>query len=194
MRNFKNIFLPIGTLTALAMIGTFINARSSTIQAASGGPSVTIDPTQLPLPVQVTSTVNLTKPSNSIVAIEGNGTSCSVGGAQIDQMIGPDGVPMPFLIPAGFAFMVTGVDFANGNFAGGVPAGDRIGFVLRAGGSGIVIAEGYEVNTGLAGSLSGHVTLSTPMRITSTLCMDRSVGSVIGGTRAWIRGFLVKDS
>ena len=71
-------------------------------------------------------------------------------------------------------------------------SGDRIGYILRTVDSGIVIAEGYSINTGAQGSMSGQTNLSTPMTITSVLCIDRTVGNVIGGTRTWIRGFLFR--
>jgi hypothetical protein len=55
-----------------------------------------------------------------------------------------------------------------------------------------VVAEGYSINTGAQGSVSGNATLSTPMPITSELCIDRTVGNVTGGTRTWVRGFLFR--
>jgi hypothetical protein len=58
----------------LAIIGTMMNSRPSVLQAA-GGPTVTIDPTQLPLPVQgslgVSGTVAATQSGNWNVAITG---------------------------------------------------------------------------------------------------------------------------
>jgi hypothetical protein len=90
--------------------------------------------------------------------------------------------------------MVTGVDYVTGNNpGGGVPTGERIGFRLTTVASGIIIVEGYTVNTGLPGSVSGATNLSTPMRINTGLCLDRTVGVVIGGTRTWIRGYVIQD-
>jgi hypothetical protein len=106
-------------------------------------------------------------------------------------MILGDGSTAPFFIPAGSAFMITGVEFVTGNNpGGGVPAGGRIGFVLRTVDSGVVIVEGYAINNGGQGSVSGSTALSTPMRVTSELCLDRTVGAVAGGTRTWVRGYL----
>jgi len=139
--------------------------------------------------------VVLGRPSQSIVAISSSGATCQGTGDVIDTMIQGDGTTAPFSIPAGFAFMVTGVDFVTGNSSGGgVLTGDRIGYVLRTVNSGIVVAEGYAINTGGPGAVSGSTPLSTPMRVTSALCLDRSVGAVIGGTRTWVRGFLFKDN
>ena len=90
--------------------------------------------------------------------------------------------------------MLTGVDYLTANNpGGGVPTGERIGFRLTTVAGGVIIAEGYTVNTGLPGSVSGATNLSTPMRINSGLCLDRTVGAVIGGTRTWIRGYVIQD-
>lgn len=137
--------------------------------------------------------VALLKPSDSIVAISFLGKSCHGNGSVIDTRILPDGSTAPFSIPEGYAFMVTGVDYVTGdNPGGGVPSGDRIGYVLRTVSSGVVIAEGYSINTGAPGAVSGNSTLSTPMPVTSELCLDRTVGAVVGGTRSWVRGFLYR--
>lgn len=141
-----------------------------------------------------TADVGLPKPSDSIVAISVLGQACHGSGVVVNRRIRGDGTTAPFSIPAGFAFMVTGVDFVTGSApGGGVPPGDRIGFVLRTVNSGAVIAEGYAINTGTLGSVSGSTVLSTPMRVTSALCLDRTVGAVIGGTRTWVRGFLFQN-
>jgi hypothetical protein len=137
--------------------------------------------------------VALMKPSDSIVAISLLGDACHGNGSVVNTRILPDGTTAPFSIPARFAFMVTGVDYVTGdNPGGGVPSGARIGYVLRTVDSGVVIAEGYSINTGAQGSVSGNTTLSTPMPITSELCIDRTVGAVAGGTRTWVRGFLFR--
>jgi hypothetical protein len=137
--------------------------------------------------------VALMQPSESIVAISFLGDSCHGNGSTVNSRIMPDGSVAPFAIPKGYAFMVTGVDYATGNNpGGGTAAGNRIGYVLRTVDSGIVIAEGYSINTGAQGSMTGQTNLSTPMTITSELCIDRTVGNVTGGTRTWIRGFLFR--
>ena len=137
--------------------------------------------------------VALMHPSESIVAISFLGDRCHGNGSTVNSRIMPDGSIAPFAIPKGSAFMVTGVDYATGdNPGGGTAAGDRIGYILRTVDSGTVIAEGYSINTGALGSMTGQTNLSTPMTITSELCIDRTVGNVIGGTRTWIRGFLFR--
>ena len=147
----------------------------------------------LAAPGIATAQVALLKPSDSIVAISFLGKSCQGNGEVVNTRILPDGTTAPFAIPAGYAFMVTGVDYVTGdNPGGGTPSGDRIGYILRTVSSGIVIAEGYAINTGAQGSVSGNTTLSTPMPVTQELCMDRTVGGVIGGTRTWVRGFLYR--
>jgi hypothetical protein len=147
----------------------------------------------LAAPGIATAQVALLKPSDSIVAISFLGDACQGNGEVVNARILPDGSVAPFVIPAGYAFMVTGVDYVTGNNpGGGVPAGDRIGYILRTVKSGVVMAEGYAINTGAQGSVSGNTTLSTPMPVTSELCLDRTVGAVAGGTRTWVRGFLYR--
>ena len=51
MNTFKKRMLVTAVIAVLAVIGTLMNSQQSTVRAA-GGPTVTIDPTQLPLPVQ----------------------------------------------------------------------------------------------------------------------------------------------
>jgi hypothetical protein len=147
----------------------------------------------LTLPGFATAQVALMHPGESIVAISLLGDPCHGNGETVNTRILPDGSTAPFSIPKGYAFMVTGVDYVTGNSpGGGTGPGDRIGYVLRTVDSGIVIAEGYAINTGALGSVSGQTNLSTPMTITSELCIDRTVGNVIGGTRTWVRGFLFR--
>ena len=138
--------------------------------------------------------VSLLKPSDSIVAIVQAEKPCggNGNGVIVDARILPDGNTAPFVIPAGYAFMVTGVDFVTGNFAGGTASGDRIGFALTTLTNDLIIAEGYSINTGAPGSVSGGVLLPTPMPVTVPLCLHRTVANVIGGTRSWVRGFLYR--
>jgi hypothetical protein len=62
MKRYKNHLIAAAVLSVLAIIGTMMNSRPSVLQAA-GGPTVTIDPSQLPLPVQgslgITGTANV---------------------------------------------------------------------------------------------------------------------------------------
>ena len=50
MQNLRNKLMVGGAVLTLAVIGSVMNSRHATLQGA-GGPAVTIDPTQLPLPV-----------------------------------------------------------------------------------------------------------------------------------------------
>jgi hypothetical protein len=62
MNRFKNHLIAAAVFSVLAIIGTMMNSRPSVLQAA-GGPTVTIDQAQLPLPVQgslgITGTANV---------------------------------------------------------------------------------------------------------------------------------------
>jgi hypothetical protein len=57
MNRFKNHLIAAAVLSVLAIIGTIMNSRPSVLEAA-GGPTVTIDQAQLPLPVQGSTTVS----------------------------------------------------------------------------------------------------------------------------------------
>ena len=48
------------------------------------------------------------------------------------------------------------------------------------------------MNVGTTGSVAGTTVLSPPMRVTSDLCLDRSVGGGLT-SRTLIRGFLMRD-
>ena len=62
MLEFKNKLIVLSVVGILAVIGSLMNSRQSVVQGA-GGPTVSIDPAQLPLPVKATQsgpwTVNL---------------------------------------------------------------------------------------------------------------------------------------
>jgi hypothetical protein len=149
----------------------------------------------LAAPGIATAQVALLQPSQSIIAIAQLETPCggNANGILVDTRILADGNTAPFFIPAGYAFMVTGVDFVTGDApGGGVPSGDRIGYRLTTVTNDLVIAEGYAVNAGAQGSVSGSTPLSTPMPVTVPLCLYRTVGAAVGGTRTWVRGFLFR--
>lgn len=57
MKTPKNKLIALGAVSLLAVVGTLMNSPSSAVQAAGGGPTVTIEPSQLPLPVRGTVTV-----------------------------------------------------------------------------------------------------------------------------------------
>src|SRR5579871_5414810 len=58
MQTLKSNLVMIGTLGILAVVGTLMNSPHAAVQGASGGPTVTIDPTQLPLHVTGSTTVS----------------------------------------------------------------------------------------------------------------------------------------
>jgi len=141
-------------------------------------------------------TIEMSSPSDSVVALAFLSSACPAPaggvaneGEVVNSMIQGDGSIGSFQIPAGEAFMLTSVDFVST----GVPTGKRAGFVLRTVDSGIVIAEGYSINTGEYGPVSGTTLLSPPMRVTSSLCLDRTTSIDPYAARTWIRGFFVKD-
>jgi len=134
-------------------------------------------------------TLEMKKPSDSVVAFPFLSSTCpnSNPGQIVNSMIQGDGSVAPFDIPDGQAFMVTSVQFVSQ----GLAPGNRAGFVLRTVDSGIVIAEGYTIQTANDyGPVSGTTVLSPPMRVTSGLCLDRLDSYA---ARSWIRGFFVKD-
>jgi hypothetical protein len=57
MQTLKTNLAIIGTLGILAVIGTLMNSPHAIVQGAGGGPTVTIDPTQLPLHVTGSTTI-----------------------------------------------------------------------------------------------------------------------------------------
>jgi hypothetical protein len=179
-------------ILSVAVIISALNSffdRRTVVQAAPPTAAANVNVVNTPLAVTSTD-ATLNNPSDSIVAFSYLGAACySAGGSTINSKIGPDGSILPFSIPAGSAFMVTGVDFSTEN----VPAGGRAGFLLRIVGSGFVIAQGYAINTGAAGPVAGTARLTTPMRVTGQLCIDPTIGSVSGGTQHAVRGYLVKD-
>jgi hypothetical protein len=85
MNDFRKRMLPVAAIGVLAVIGSLINSQQAIAQGqAQGGPTVTIDKAQLPLPVQVTNTVPVTlispAPRQSVtctVTFDGGGGSFS---------------------------------------------------------------------------------------------------------------------
>ena len=65
MNKFKNSVITAAALGSLALIGSMMNSHSAALQGAGGGPTVTIDPTQLPLPVKLSVTPSFTLSGNS---------------------------------------------------------------------------------------------------------------------------------
>jgi hypothetical protein len=91
MKRFKNHLITAAVLSVLVIIGTIMNSRPSVLQAASG-PTVTIDPTQLPLPVQGSTSVSGT------VAATQNGTwNVGISGTPNVNVTNPATAPVLFL-------------------------------------------------------------------------------------------------
>jgi len=96
MNRYKNHLIAAGVLSVLAIIGTIMNSHQSVLQAA-GGPTVTIDPDQLPLPVHVNNTVTdpvrVRNVNDAIQPFQAN-ASCNANGAvqcQVDIFAVPAG-------------------------------------------------------------------------------------------------------
>lgn len=74
MNTFKKRMLVAAVIAVLAVIGSLMNSQQSAVRAA-GGPTVTIDPTQLPLPVKgslgISGTVAATQSGTWNVGITG---------------------------------------------------------------------------------------------------------------------------
>ena len=69
MKSIKNRLFMAAIIAGLAVIGSVMPSRQSTLQGA-GGPTVTIDQAQLPLPVNINNTANplhvlITSPANA---------------------------------------------------------------------------------------------------------------------------------
>ena len=89
MQNLRNKLIVGGAVLILALIGSVMNSRQSTIQGASG-PSVTIDPTQLPLPV--TGTVAVTgnvAATGTVAATQSGAWSVGISGTPTVNVTGP---------------------------------------------------------------------------------------------------------
>jgi hypothetical protein len=63
MKTFKNRIIATAVLIGLALLGSLMNSHPSVLQAA-GGPTVTIDPSQLPLPI--TGAVSISGPLHPV--------------------------------------------------------------------------------------------------------------------------------
>jgi hypothetical protein len=107
----------------------------------------------------------------------------------VNRQVLPDGTQTEFSIPEGWALVVTGIDYG----ANSVDTGKRTGAVVSTTNSAIVLAEGYTVNEGLPGSTSGTILLSTPMFVTSNLCIRPGLNQETPASRILIRGFLVEN-
>jgi hypothetical protein len=59
MRNVKAKLFAIGAIAALGVVGTLMYTPLAKVQGAADGPTVTINPTQLPLPVKIASALGI---------------------------------------------------------------------------------------------------------------------------------------
>ena len=129
MQTLKSNLIAIGTVGILAVIGTLMNSPHAAVQGASGGPTVTIDPTQLPLHVVGSTTVS------GPVTVTGNvGITGTAAVRDVDQK---DRNPYQHTV----VFNETGGLNNNADFPA-VPAGNRLVityvsalFTLASGGS-----------------------------------------------------------
>jgi len=100
MRRFKNVLIVATAVLTLAVIGTLMNSRQPLVQAA-GGPTFTIDPTQLPLPVI----------GNVVLAGTPFQTSLCETGASGTSTPPPCGVPDHYTVPSGQRLVI---EFVSG--------------------------------------------------------------------------------
>jgi hypothetical protein len=115
MNRFKNHLIAAAVLSVLAIIGTIMNSRPSVLQAA-GGPTVTIDPSQLPLPVQ--GSLGITGTANVKVT---NPAAAPVLSLNVND---PGRIPYNF-VATGFPCSI-GVPLVCGEGAPVVPTGHRL--------------------------------------------------------------------
>ena len=145
MNDFKKLALVAAIIAGLALIGSLMNSQQSAVRAA-GGPTVTIDATQLPLPVQgslgvsgtiaakqsgtwnvgVTGTpnVNVTNPATapaltldiSKSASQHVGLLCVLDNGAFTCIQG--GGIAPYVVPAGQNLIVNSVDIATSGGGG----------------------------------------------------------------------------
>jgi hypothetical protein len=91
MQNLRNKLIAGGAMLILAAIGSVMNSRQSTLQGA-GGPAVTIDPTQLPLPVQGSLSV-----SGTIAATQSGAWNVGINGTPNVNVANPATAPALYL-------------------------------------------------------------------------------------------------
>jgi hypothetical protein len=91
MNDFKKLTLVAAIIAGLAVIGSLMNSQQSTARAA-GGPTVTIDPTQLPLPVQGSLGV-----SGTVAATQSGAWNVGISGTPHVNVTNPATAPVLFL-------------------------------------------------------------------------------------------------
>jgi hypothetical protein len=177
----------VRTATALAVCALVV------MPALSAPPSTTLDVLHQDLlaiksSVDALRAVTPAKPSDVVIALRSE-EQCSNGtGLRVNRKLTTGGGAEPFAIPAGSAFMVTGVAFTSS-----MPAGQWARFALRAEELGIVMGEGTIVNRATVDApTTGHVTFPSPVRFTAAAPCISTDGS-LGNTRLWVYGILVKD-
>jgi hypothetical protein len=181
-------------VTALLRTATALAGCALVVMPAlSAPPSTTLDVLHQDLlaikaSVDALRAVAPAKPSDVVVALRSEEQCSNGAGARVDRKLTTSGSTEPFVIPAGSAFMVTGVALASS-----MPAGQWARFVLRAEELGIVMGEGTIVNHAtVAAPTTGHVAFPSPIRFTTAAPCIALDGS-LGNTRTWVYGFLVKD-
>jgi hypothetical protein len=182
--------MPIVSLRAFLAIGACLVATGP---ALSAPPSATLDVLHQDLLAIKTSVDALRavapgKPSDVVITIAFTDQCGSGFGNRMSSRLVPGGPPQAFSVPAGSAYMVTGVGFAST-----IAAGQWARFVMRQENSGIVLGEGTMVNP-TAGSvpMASHFSFPSPIRFTTAApCVD--LDGSLGNTRLWVYGYLVKD-
>src|SRR5215469_12132909 len=92
MKNIKNRVFAAGIIAALAVIGSVMNSRQSTLRGAAPGPTVTIDPSQLPLPVQGSLGV-----SGAVAATQSGAWNVGITGTPNVKVTNPATAPVLFV-------------------------------------------------------------------------------------------------
>lgn len=161
--------------------------------ALSAPPSTTLDVLHQDLlavkaSIDALNAVGPAKPSDVVIAIPFADQCANGFGGRVNRRLAPGSDLQAFEIPAGSAYMVTGVGWASTISPGGYTR-----FVLRQEGQGSVFGEGTIVNTTTAPApMAGHVAFPSPIRFTTAAPCILLDGS-LANTRTWVYGFLVND-
>jgi hypothetical protein len=123
MNDFKKRILVVVVIAVLAVIGSVMNSQQSTVRA-QGGPTVTIDPTQLPLPVKGSLGV-----SGTIAATQSGPWNVGITGTPNVQVVNPATAPQFFINlndPGRIAYQRSVLSVAFPITFGPVPANHRL--------------------------------------------------------------------
>ena len=124
MNDFKKLVLVAAIIAGLAVIGSLMNSQQSTVHAAAAGPTVNIDPTQLPLPVQGSLGV-----SGTVAATQSGSWNVGITGTPNVQVVNPATAPQFFINlndPGRIAYQRSVLSVAFPITFGPVPANHRL--------------------------------------------------------------------